>query len=214
MRDQRPVPDRREHVPGHEPHVEHGDAGAAAVELHQARLGAVRIEADLIVRPGLHLHRPAAHREPQRDRVGVLRPWRRLDVDRDRLVAGVGEHLGDGRLGGIVVRAVDQLDPELLQQLEARPIVRAAPQRVENAFAVLAKEVPDERRDLIEVSDGDAAPGEAEDAAGFVRLGEGALDGERPHRISSGPSSPSLRGIPCLHSTRKHPVHPGHPAQL
>jgi hypothetical protein len=47
MRDQRAFPDRREHVPLNELHIEHGNAGATAIELHQARLGAVRIEAGL-----------------------------------------------------------------------------------------------------------------------------------------------------------------------
>ena len=50
MRDERSPPYRREHAPGYELHVEHGDAGAPAIELHQARLGAVRVEADLVGR--------------------------------------------------------------------------------------------------------------------------------------------------------------------
>jgi hypothetical protein len=112
--------------------------GTTAVELHQARLRPVRAQADLVVRPGLHLHQLAMHRQPQRDWGWVLGTECRFDIDSHRPVAGIGEHFGDSGLGGIVIRAVDQLNPELLEQLEARPVLLEAAEMRKDLGAVLA----------------------------------------------------------------------------
>jgi hypothetical protein len=112
VRDQRAAPDGRENVPGHRSHVEYGNASATTVQLHQARLGAVGIEGNLVGRLRLHLHRSAAHGEPKRGWVRVLGTWPGLDIDGDRPGSGIGDDLGNDGFGGRIIGAVDELDIE------------------------------------------------------------------------------------------------------
>ena len=117
--------------------------------------------------------------------------WRGLDVDRDWPIAGVGEHFEDRSLGLGVRGAVDELDAEPLEQLQTRSVLFRAAEMCEDGRTMLTEEDDGIGRHLVETADLDTGAGKPEDAAGLVRLGEGALDGGSPHRGSHPPESAS-----------------------
>jgi hypothetical protein len=101
----------------------------------------MRIEGSLVVRARLHFRQPALGGQAERRVVGIRRQSCRLDVDRDRPVAGIGEHLNDNGRGRAVVGAARNLNPELLDERQRRSICGVAAQGGENGLAILPQEL-------------------------------------------------------------------------
>ena len=92
-----------------EAHIEYSYALIACVELHEPNLRAMWVEGGVVVRARLYFVRPARDGQADWRVVDILRQNCRLDVDRDRPVAGIGEHLNDRGRGRAVVGAVRDL---------------------------------------------------------------------------------------------------------